>query len=80
MQRPLSEWTLAEIYDIYATYGELLGQYKGIKERCQIPKSMHIKFDDESNVFISRFNREIVEIDKQLAILDREIERRQPKA
>lgn len=72
----LSSWSWASIHKTYAAYATLLKKYEGYQKRCSIPKSMDINFSDENNILIARFWRDVKRIDAQLAVLDKEIARR----
>ena len=73
----LSKWSWQEIQGVYRVYGQQLKHYQQLKNRIDIPETMHIEYTDESNIFISRFWREIKRLDLSVTQLDREISRRQ---
>lgn len=65
-----------DIISLYKVYGEMVMQYKGYKERCQIPSSIKVQFGDLENMFVLQFNREVKRLDAQINVLDKEIARR----
>lgn len=71
----LSSWSWGKIQKTYLILGIYLQEYKNVKERVAIP-APNIKFNDQENIFLIRFNNEIRRVDAMLQLLDNEIARR----
>ena len=75
--KKLSSWSWQEIQGVLRIYGKQLSEYQNVNKRINVPKSMNIDYTDESNIFISRFWREVKRLDLSITQIDREISRRQ---
>lgn len=75
MRGTLGSWRWQDIQSIYAILGRMLGEYNGVHSRIGVPKP-RIEYGDAENIFFIRFWQDVVRINEQLKVLDREIARR----
>ena len=73
---PVSSWSWQNIQDIYAVLGRQLEDYRQLKKRFSIPRTVDINFPDDKNTLILHFWRDVTKINQQIVVLDAEIKRR----
>lgn len=77
MVNNLSKWSWADIQAVYATFAHQYKEIERLTKACGIEKlEMNIDYPELKNIFIIRALRSIKQIDKHVAILDKEIDRR----
>ncbi len=77
MENNLGSWSWQDIQTVYAGYGKQLNEFARIKKAVGLQEvKLDIRNSDLQNIFVLRFTRDIQKIDMNLALLDREIARR----